>query len=92
MPVPRTTADPLVQLKQWKRDTIFDTRNVKSLCKSGSLRAAARESTTYKLDLVGVQGVRWENGGTVRAEDYIIVYAKGNQNHQLGTGFLYTTE
>jgi len=24
----------------------------------------------YKLDLVGVQGVRWEKGGTVRAGDY----------------------
>jgi hypothetical protein len=39
-----------------------------------------------------VYGRRWDNGGTVRAEDYIFVYGKGNENHQLGTGlFLYAT-
>jgi hypothetical protein len=28
----------------------------------------ARELARYKLDLVGVQEVRWEKGGTVTAE------------------------
>jgi hypothetical protein len=28
-----------------------------------------RELENYKLDLVGVQEVRWDNGGTVRAGD-----------------------
>jgi hypothetical protein len=47
----------------------------------------------YKLGLVGVQEVRREKGGTVWAGDYVIFYAKVNQNRQLGTGFfLYTTE
>jgi hypothetical protein len=32
--------------------------------------AAARELARYKLDLVGVQEVRWDKGGTVRAGDY----------------------
>jgi hypothetical protein len=36
---------------------------------------------------VGVQEVRWDKGGTVRARDYDFVYRKGNENHQLGTGF-----
>ena len=36
--------------------------------------AAARELVRYKLDLVGVQEVRWDKGGTVRAGDYNFFY------------------
>jgi len=51
--------------------------------------AAARELARHKLDLVGVQKVRWDKGGTVTAVDYNFFYGKGNQ---LGTGFSYSTQ
>jgi hypothetical protein len=38
----------------------------------------ARELARYKLDLVGVQEVRWDKGGPVRAGDYTFFYGKGN--------------
>jgi len=65
----------------------FGTWNVGSLCRAGSLTAAVRELARYKLDFVGMQEVRWDKGGRVRARDFYFFYGKLNENYQLGTGF-----
>jgi hypothetical protein len=52
------------------------------------LKTVARELGKYKLDLVGVQEVRWDKGGNEQAEDYTFFYGARNEDHQLGTGFL----
>jgi hypothetical protein len=46
-----------------------------------------RDLSEYKLDLVGVQEVRWEGGGTEPAGEYTFFYGKGNGNHELGSFF-----
>jgi hypothetical protein len=63
----------------------FGTLKVKNLYKSGSYNTTGRELGSYKLDLVGVQEVVWNNVSTVSA-------GKRNENDQLGTRYLCTTE
>ena len=81
--LPRVWSDPLVLHKQRKRDKRFATWKVRSLCRSGSLTAAAGELAGYKLDLVGVQEVRWYKGGTVTAGDCALFLwkTKGKLGH-----------
>jgi hypothetical protein len=52
----------------------------------------AEEISKYKLDLVGVQEVRWNRGGTEPAGEYTLFYGKGIENYGIGTGFSYIRE
>jgi hypothetical protein len=54
--------------------------NVRSMYRAGSLRTVTEEVSKYKLDLVGVQKVRWDGGGTEPAGQYTFFYGKGNQS------------
>jgi hypothetical protein len=64
-------------------DMRFSTWNVRSMYRAGSLRAVVEEISKYSLDLVGVQEVRWDGGGTEPAGEYTFFYGNGNKNHEL---------
>jgi len=70
----------------------FGTWIAGSLYRTGSLTAVARELAKYKLDLVGVQEVRWDKGGTVRAWDYNFFCGTVTKIINWEKRFLYTTE
>jgi exonuclease III len=74
-------------MKQRNIDMRFGTWNVRSLYGVGSLMTVSKKLSRYRLDLVGVQDVRWEGSGTAPAGEYTFFYGKGNENHELGTGF-----
>jgi exonuclease III len=54
----------------------FGTWNVRSMYRTGSLMAAARELARYKLDLVGLQEVRWDKESTLKAGDDSFFYGQ----------------
>jgi hypothetical protein len=56
--------------RQKNRNILVGTWNVRSLYRAGSPTAMTRELARYKSDLVGVQEVRWDKEGSVRAGDY----------------------
>jgi hypothetical protein len=68
------------------------TWNVKSLYLSGLLTRVAREVAKHKLNLVGVEGVRWEKEGTLSAGDYIFSVEEETKIINGEQVFLYTTE
>jgi hypothetical protein len=43
--------------------------------RAGSLMTVARKITKYKIDLVGVQEVSWDRGGTEPAGEYKSIFS-----------------
>lgn len=67
---------PLERSNQWKMDMKIDTWNMRHLCRPGSLKAVVHKLAQCRLDLVGVQVVRWDKSGEP-IENYTVFHGKG---------------
>jgi hypothetical protein len=56
---------------------------------TGSLLTVVKGLPKYKLDLVGVQEVRWDEGGTEPAGEHTFSYGTKMRTMNLGIGSLY---
>jgi hypothetical protein len=73
-------------------DMRFGTWNVRNLYRAGSLMTVSRELSRYRLDLVGVQEVRWEGSGAVPAGECTFCMERGMRTMNWVQGFLYIRE
>jgi hypothetical protein len=62
------------------------------VCIGHVAQSNGRRTLKIKLDLVGVQEVRWDGGGTEPFSQYTFFYGKENENLQLGTVYSYMRE
>jgi hypothetical protein len=53
------------------------------------LKMVAMKLRKYKLELVGVQEVKWQKVGAEQAKKNTFFYREKNEEHQLQTGFSY---
>jgi len=54
----------------------FGTWDIRSLCRTGSLKTEASELTKYNFGLVAVQEVRWNSSHSEPADVYIYILWK----------------
>jgi hypothetical protein len=60
---------------------LFGTWSVRSLYRTGSLKAVARELERNKLDLMDADEVVWDKKDTVRGRDFYFFLWKISENH-----------
>jgi exonuclease III len=65
----------------------FGTWNIRSFYKAGSPKTVSKEVSRYRVDLVGVQEVRWEGSGTETAGEYTFCMERGMRTLNWLQGF-----
>ncbi|XP_025406267.1 craniofacial development protein 2-like [Sipha flava] len=70
-----------------KHSLLFGTWNVRILFKPGAAQNIVKKIKKYKLKIVALQEIRWDDTGTIDIQETTILYGKSNDQRQVGTGF-----
>jgi hypothetical protein len=87
---PKELSRTALRKRPWKRNKAFDlnlaTWNVRNLYKPGTLKNQIQELKRYKICIVALQEIRWND--IFDSDDYTICYSGRNNRNLFGTGFL----
>ena len=90
---PRKDCSTGYRPQQWKRTKDMDcaTWNIRSLYITGRMKELAEQLSAYKIDICGLQEMRWPGKGIIHQNKYTWFYS-GNETgkHEFGTGFYVT--
>jgi len=64
------------------------TWNVRTLFESRKLAQVFRERKRYRLEVLGINEMRWTGQGKLTSEDTTVLYSREEENHVKGLGFL----
>jgi len=67
---------------------VIGTWNVRSWFKLGAMKETITEIRKYKIDICGLQEIRWKGNGILQKKDETIYYSGNNTARtEFGTGF-----
>ncbi|KAL4148909.1 hypothetical protein QTP88_003048 [Uroleucon formosanum] len=85
--LPRNRGALVNKTGKWKNGLSFGTWNVRKLFKPGAVQCLVEEIERYKLRVVALQKIRWNDKGTPDIQDTTIFYGECNKHRQFATSF-----
>ena len=65
------------------------TWNFGTMLIPGKMQEISKEMTKYKIDIIALQGIQWQEQGRIDKRDCTLLYSGSEEKMgQLGTGFM----
>ncbi|KAE9523136.1 hypothetical protein AGLY_016450 [Aphis glycines] len=85
--IPRTRGALDNKTRNRKNNLLFGTWNVRTIFKCGAAQNIIKEIEKYKLKIVALQKIRWDDTRALDIQETTILYGKCNEQRQIRTDF-----
>ncbi|XP_029344207.1 uncharacterized protein LOC115033855 [Acyrthosiphon pisum] len=85
--LPRNCGSKDFRLENWKSALRFGTWNVRTLFKPGAVGTVVKEIERYKLGVVALQEMRWQDTGSMQISNITLFFGACDGRRQAGSGF-----